>query len=69
MKYIIIFRYSDDVFYTNVSYCFCESLGDVENCIERLKGKYEIQWLKVFPLSSELTKYSINNDNSERTAR
>lgn len=60
-KYIIIYRYSDDVFYINVSYSICESLGDVENCIARLKGKYEIQWLKVFPLSSELTEYRINN--------
>ena len=61
MKYIIIYRYSDDVFYINVSYSLCESLGDVENCIARLKSKYEIQWLKVLPLSSELTKYRIDD--------
>lgn len=60
MKYIIIFQYSDDIWYVNISYNICESLGDVENTINRLKEKREIQWLKVFPLSSELTKYSIN---------
>ena len=59
MKYIIIYRYSDDVFYVNISYECCESLDDVETTINCLKEKREIQWLKVFPLSSELTKYSL----------
>lgn len=61
MKYIIIYRYSDDVFYVNIGYELCESLDDVETTINRLKEKREIQWLKVFPLSSELTEYRINN--------
>lgn len=68
MKYIIIFRYSDDIFYVNISYVFCESLDSVENNIKRLKNKYEIVWLKVFPLSSELTKYSLN-DEPQNTKR
>lgn len=29
--------------------------------IARLKSKYEIKWLKVFPMSSELTQYGIDN--------
>ena len=48
-------------FYVNVSCERCESLDDVETTINRLKEKREIQWLKVFPLSSELTEYRINN--------
>ena len=60
MKYIIIYRYSDDVFYVNINCECCESLDDVETTINLLKEKREIQWLKVFPLSSELMKYSFN---------
>ncbi len=33
MKYIIIYRYSDDVFYVNISCECCESLDDVETII------------------------------------
>lgn len=59
IKYIIIFGYLNE--YINISYNLCESLDGVENSIARLKSKYEIQWLKVFPLSSELTKFGIDN--------
>ncbi len=61
IKYIIIFGYSDDGLYINISYNLCKSLDDVENSITRLKSKYEIKWLKVFPMSSELTQYGIDN--------
>lgn len=68
MKYIIVYRYSYDIFYVNDSYELCESLDDVKNIIKRLKKKYEIQWLKVLPISSELTKYSFN-DEPQNTKR
>lgn len=61
MKYIVIYQYEDDGWYTNIGYDICSSLGDVESRIERLKSKYEISWLKVFPMSSELTQYGFDN--------
>lgn len=62
MKYIIVYRYSYDIFYVNDSYELCESLDDVKNIIKRLKKKYEIIWLKVLPISSELTEHSLNDE-------
>ncbi len=60
-KYIIVFRYEDNIYQglSHVSYAKCESLGVVEAEIERLRDKYEIEWLRVFPMSSVLSKYSI----------
>lgn len=60
-KYIIVFRYEDNIYQglSHVSYVKCESLRVVEAEIERLRDKYEIEWLRVFPMSSILSKYSI----------
>ena len=61
IRYIVFFEYEDIVYegITHVSYVKCTSLGNVEDEIERLRSKYEIIQLKVFPMSSALTKYNI----------
>lgn len=61
IKYIVFFEYEDIVYkgIIHISYAKCASLGDVSLEIDRLKSIYEITWLRVFPVYSVLTKYSM----------
>ena len=59
MKYIIIFQYHIEGIYLDISFVPCASLTEVEKELERIKSKYRIASLMVFPISSMLTQYQV----------